>query len=1177
MSTKPAPMKKLPFSPFGRILVIVTMAATCWVLNSSAAEPPLKPLKTEPPRVEDNRLVQVAPSPDSIDSLKQLRVAPGLKLDLFAGEPLIQNCSNFAFDEKGRVYVVETFRRRTSVYDIRKHRTWTDNDLSFQTVDDRIRFLKQQITPSNPDLPNDIIVDRNRDGVFDWRDLEVESERIRLIEDTDGNGVADTATTFAEDFRTIVSGVAAGVLARNGNVWFTCIPDLWLLKDTDGDGVADVRTNLLHGFGVHIGYGGHDMHGLRFGPDGRIYFSIADRGTHVETAGKVIALPHTGAVFRCNPDGSEFEVVTTGLRNPQELAFDDHGNLFTGDNNADGGDKARWEYIVEGADYGWRYGWQHMARLGAWNSERLWHLAPTNTAAYLLPPVAHISHGPAGTAYYPGTGMPEKFKGHFVLADFPGGVRHFAVKQSGATFTADNPDEYLQNNRPDVMEGKVLWNLSPTDVDFAPGGGIYVLDWVEGWEKTGKGRLFRVHDPAADNDPATLETKRLLAEGMEGRPLGELADFLGHRDQRVRQSAQFGIVEASGRKVWRWKGLEVRLSKDEALNTLLKVARSGTNPLARLHAIWGIGQISRMAPPSGLYDLTGLLRDKDSEVRTQVIKILGEAKYNDALPLVTRALLDPEPRVRFQAGIALGRLGSRQALPAVLTMLKENDDRDAYLRHAGVMALTGMRDADRLSTMAQDRSRPLRMAALLALRRLERPDVARFLNDTDPAIAVEAARAINDVPINSAMPQLAAAMTTAPRVFGADSKVSSDISTPFFRRALNASFRLGTKENAAELARFAAMDAAPEALRVEALTALGDWRTPSGRDRIVGLWRPLDPREPAAAGAALQSVLKVLLDKAPSEIRIAAVNAAGKLMLTDAGPLLHGVLADTSLTSDLRVAALGALSAMGDKQLGGALKLAQGDKSESLRREASRLAGSAGGGGAVALATTLEKGSVGEKQAALTALADIKGPEADRLILQWATSLAAGSVPAELQLDILEAAGKRTSEGIKAKLQAFESSRKKGDDLAPYREALLGGDARVGRTIFYERAEAGCARCHKVKGEGGDLGPDLAGVVEKRGRDYVLESIVLPNKQIAQGFETLVVTMNSGETHSGLVKSETPTDLVLNSPDDGLLKLKIANIKARARGLSTMPEGLPQILSKRDIRDLIQFLSEAKP
>jgi len=1147
-----------------------------------AAEPAFSDGSGKAVRKKDDRAPAAVSLPDdAFTAMKKFRVAPGLRLDLFASEPLIQNVVSFAFDAQGRVYVVETGRRRTSVFDIRGFREWVDSDLSFRRVDDRVNFLKQHASQDDKYFMEAAglsklggFMDFNKDGRLDWHDLEVETERIRLLTDTTGSGRADKATTFADGFNTLVSGVAAGVLTRNGQVWFTCIPDLWLLQDTKNTGTANIRVNLHHGFGVHIAYGGHDMHGLRFGPDGKIYWSIADRGTHIEENGKVLVdLPDTGAVFRANPDGSELEVVAQGLRNPQELAFDEFGNLFTGDNNADGGDKARIEHIVEGADYGWRYGWQHMARLGPWNSERLWELAPTNTAAYLLPPVAHITHGPAGFAYYPGTGMPARFNRNFVIADFPGGIRHFAMKPRGASFTVDNPGEYLQDNSPEKMDGKLIWNLYPSDVDFGPDGGVYVLDWVQGWEKTGKGRLYRVHDLDADQAPATLDTKKILAEGMAGKSLKEIAALLGHPDQRVRQEAQFTLAESSRRKIWKRGALEIRLSKDEALNTLLEVAQTGTNQLARLHAIWGVGQISRLNPPSGLADLMLLLRDQNPEVRAQCARLVGEGKMFGAFEDLARLLKDPSPRVRFFATMALGKLGSKRAVEPVLEMLRRNHDEDPYLRHAGVMALTWLNDEKAVLAAAKDNSPAVRLAALLVLRRWQRPELAMFLNDPEPALVVEAARAINDVPINPALPQLAAFLEAQPLA-----ELKGDAQTIVLRRAINAQFRLGTPENANALAHFAAREEVPPALRAEALEALGDFPKPSGRDRIVGLWRPLPERAGRPAAAALQGVVSTIFTQAAAGVRIAAIGAIEKLAITEAGPLLFNLVGDLQAGSEVRRTALKALATLKDARLAEALKIAQADSSEGLRQEASRLAGQSGSvsEAAAGLVATLEHGSIGEKQAALQSLGALKGREAERALLQALDQLLAGKLEKELQLDLLEAAGKRTAPAIREKLAKFEAARDPKDDLGKWRESLYGGDARAGKQIFYERAEAGCFRCHKISGEGGDVGPDLTGILAKHDRDYLLASIIYPNKEIAPGFESVMVRMKNGNVYAGILKNETTGELVVSSPEDGLLKLKKADIKSRDKTLSAMPEGMAEVLSKRDLRDLIEFLATAK-
>jgi quinoprotein glucose dehydrogenase len=195
---------------------------------------------------------------------------------------------------------------------------------------------------------------------------------------------------------------------------------------------------------------------------------------------------------------------------------------------------------------------------------------------------------------------------------------------------------------------------------------------------------------------------------------------------------------------------------------------------------------------------------------------------------------------------------------------------------------------------------------------------------------------------------------------------------------------------------------------------------------------------------------------------------------------------------------------------------------------------------------------------------------------QWLDKLLARQVPAELQLDLLEAAAKRESREVKSKLDRFERSRQADDDLRAWRECLQGGNAEEGKKIFLERAEVSCVRCHKAGGDGGEAGPDLGKIGATQTREYLLESIVYPNKHIATGFESLLVTMNNGAIYGGLLKGESDTELELNSPEDGLLKLKKADLKERKGGLSGMPEELRQVLTKQDLRNLVEFLSSLK-
>ncbi len=319
-------------------------------------------------------------------AMSAFRMPPGMKATIWAAEPQVANPVAFSFDAQGRCYVAETFRLHHGVPDNRDHPEWVDDDLASRTVSDRVALYHKYLG------------DR-------FHEYETEQERIRLLEDTKGAGKADRATVFADGFKDAAVGVGAGVLAHHGNVYYTCIPDLWLLKDTRGTGKADVRQSLATGFGVHVCFFGHDLHGLRMGPDGRLYFSIGDRGFNVTNReGEQLVNPDSGAVLRCEPDGSHLEIVATGLRNPQALAFDDQGNLFTVDNNSDSGDRCRLVYVVPGGDSGWRTGYQYGSDLGdrgPFNAEKIWHLADPDQPAFIVPPLAAPGHGPGRPVLQP--------------------------------------------------------------------------------------------------------------------------------------------------------------------------------------------------------------------------------------------------------------------------------------------------------------------------------------------------------------------------------------------------------------------------------------------------------------------------------------------------------------------------------------------------------------------------------------------------------------------------------------------------------------------------------------------------------------------------------------------------------------------------------------------------------
>jgi quinoprotein glucose dehydrogenase len=1071
----------------------------------------------------------IAPASDEgAKAAKGIQAPPGTQVTLYAAEPLLANPVCFCFDEKGRLFVAETFRLHSGVTDNRSHMkkipTWLDEDLACRTVADRLAMYKKDLK--------------------DFAGYDKEHDRIRLLEDTKGAGVIDKATVFADGFNAADSGIGAGLLARGGKVWYTCIPDFWLLQDTKGTGKADIKKSLHHGYGVHTAYLGHDLHGLRMGPDGKIYFSSGDRGFHVETGGRTVSNPDSGAVLRCNPDGSELEIVAIGLRNPQELAFDQYGNLFTGDNNADAGDAARLVYIVEGGDSGWRIGYQEMnnpVRLGPWNAEKVWGLPFAEQSAGVVPPCGHIANGPAGFSYNPGvTQIPERYREHFFLCDFRGdagtsGVHAFQLKPRGAAFEfAAKPEHFV-------------WSVLATDCDFGPDGAFYVSDWVKGWEKTGKGRIYKVGDPERAKDAAVVQVKQLLAEGMTQRPQEELVALLEHGDMRVRLEAQFELAA---------RGFPA---------PLVRTVQSSKNQLARLHALWGLGQIARRFPQSHTLQSTSTwLSDGDAEVRAQATKLAGEHRLLECYRGLVDRLKDDSPRVRFQAALALGKLGKVDALAPVCEMLKANADADPYLRHAGVMALTWIGSREDLRVTAKDASPALRLATLLAMRRLGMPEVGWFLDDAEPRLMLEAARAINDTPIEQALPRLA---ELAPR---------KGLSDPLLYRVINANFRLGHADNAKALAKLAGRSDVPGALRVEALNCLLDWTKPSGRDRIVGLWRPLEPRAEAPAADALRAHL-VSIFTGPDKVRTAAAKLAAKYAVKEVGPVLNEVAADTSRSADLRVEALKTLLALQDNKVKDAMTMALADRDAQVRTQGRRMLAKLQPTAVLAeLTAALDTGTTLDRQGVFEILGGLKDTAASDLLKIWLEKLVAGQVPPPLQLDLLEAAGKRPTADMKKLVAQFEADRSPKDHLAKWRESLEGGNAEVGKKIFFERTDVSCLRCHKIQGTGGEVGPELTGIGGKQNREYLLESIVLPDKQIAKGYETVVLTLNNGQVKSGILKSEDKKEVRLMTPEGVVIVVPVEEIDSRGRGPSAMPGDVMKHLSRRDLRDLVEYLSSLK-
>jgi len=1075
---------------------------------------------------------QVAPaSQEARLSTGRMRLAKGLRASLFAAEPDVANIVAFDVDDRGRVFVCETFRQQRGVEDNRNHMDWLDDDLASMKVEDRLAYLKKHL--------GEHLIDYTR-----------ADDRIRLVVDTDGDGRADRATIFADRFNGPLDGTGAGVLSWGRDVFYTCIPHLWKLIDDDGDGRVDQRRRLYSGFGVRFAFRGHDLHGLTRGPDGRLYFSIGDRGYHVVTPQGIIADPESGAVFRCERDGSNLEVVATGLRNPQELAFDDYGNLFTGDNNSDSGDRARVVYVLPGMDAGWRMAYQYLPDRGPFNREKIWHPFHPSQPAFIVPPVANFADGPSGLTYYPGTGWRDSYRGTFFLCDFRGvadqsGIRAFRVVPEGAFFEL-------------VDSGKPVWKVLATDLQFGPDGALYVSDWVHGWLGENKGRIYRIVEESAAGDPRVAQVQRLLYSGMSDRTPEELAELLAHDDRRVRLRAQWELAERPSR---------------ECLSLLIDAAERGPNLLARLHGLWGWGQvIRRTADPSTLERAVALLDDSEAEVRAHACELLGEASYAKAWNALAGRLEDPAPRVRLYAALALAHFRRAEVAGPTMRMLADADDRDPALRHAGVMALASIGDDAALWNAFERQpesirgSAAVRRAVVVALRRLRSPRLSALLSDPEMTVMEEAARAIHDVPVLKCYPALASLLESP----------AAAKSESVLRRALNANFRLGDSESADRLARFATKSQAPLEMRRSALKLLQTWTDPPPRDWVLGMWRPLPPRDPRAAQASVARVLDSLLAES-SPVRWEALQCAAELRLKQAADVVEPLAADRRLSEDRRAEALRMLTRLDPDRAHGVADTLLNAPSIAVRFAALEcLAAHSPRRAATVLRRQLTSNRPGVLRASFTVLQKLPPEQSAPLLVGAIERLIRGDLPGACQVELLEAARANSQGDVQAALRRYEASLPADDRLARYRPALAGGSVQAGRRIFRQRTDVSCQRCHTIAGSGGAVGPDLSAIGKEKTREYLLESIVDPNRQIAKGFDSVVVLDRDGKVHSGVLKREIDDRLELMTAEGILITIRKDEIEARKVGQSAMPDDLVKLLSLRDLRDLIAFLSAQK-
>ena len=1002
-----------------------------------------------------------------------------LKITLWAQQPFLKNPVAISHDRQGRLYASEANRRKSTDLDVRNMKglepiPWPALDYSLESVEQRRELLKEYLDPANG-IVHAWMQDYNNDSIKNWVDLQAKTERINLLEDSDGDGKADKASVFAEGFQTEVTGTAGGVLWFNDKVYFTAIPDLWVLEDKDQDGVSDEREVLVTGHGVHIGQGGHDLHGLTVGPDGRIYWSVGDKGINITTKeGEHFFYPNQGVVMRSEPDGSSAEVFAHGLRNCQELAFDTYGNLFCVDNDGDfEGERERLLYVTQHSDTGWRINWQYnhtnqwaakqkLPSYNPWMDEGLSVPHFDEQAAYITPTLQNYSDGPAGFTRNPGTALSTEYKDHFFLTQFPGKrITSFELKPSGASFKMANESLFHDG-------------FMATGLSFAPDGSLFIADWAGNWEPTENGAIVRVDVADADQHPLRDSTRVLIETGMKTRSVDELIALLSYPDQRVRLDAQFELVDR------------------KELNRLILVAQNETDRLTRIHSIWGIGQLIRNNPSPTRFSIAELLGDIDPQIRIQACRLILEAPqfFQKRERQLISMLRDKNPHVQFHAAMALAKMGTEMSMAPLIYLITQNNNKDPFIRHAAITALAGIGNPDDLKELSEYQNRAVRRAAVVALRRLESPNVSAFLNDSDPLVALEAARAIHDdYGIPDAMPKLAALLDTTPFLENQG----------LVRRTLNANLRLGGLQELERVLLFASNDAASIQLRKEALDIVYTWQNPPVLDRVERRFREIPERDPDQIVDHIKKHLPALLATSSSNLNKSIFDIVDQYNINLDTGLLRTIMEDEARPAYERIEAFQLLASQ-RKQARKAFTHAFDSQNDSLRIAALTLAMQLDKKrGLNRIQKILEQQeSKSELQHAISLLGNETTSTSQKILAPWVTQLENGTLDPNLQLEVYNAAMQHEL--------SVGSEPTSTDSIYTY--MLYGGNALRGAQLFQNHPGAQCIRCHAVaEGEGSNVGPNLQGIGNKVNRSYLLESLVEPSKTMAEGFPGQVSTM----------------------------------------------------------------------
>nr|MBI1231359.1 c-type cytochrome [Cytophagales bacterium] len=940
--------------------------------------------------------------------------------------------------------------------------------------------------------------------------------RIKLLEDTDSDGVFDKSTVFADKV-----GFPQGGVFYKGSLYASSAPDLLKFTDTTGDGIADQREVILSGWTLNVN--ANSLVGPFMGPDGWLYMTNAIMGFDVVSQEGVHLKGETSRLWRVRPDGSGLGWVGAGgMNNPVEVAFTPSGEpigTMTYFTNPQAGQRDALIYWTEGGVYPKPN--KNVDRDGL-----------PRTGDY-LPVIAKYSRvSPAGIGRFRHSSFGEDYVDNLFSAQFNTHqvVRHRLIRD-GASFRTE--DEVFFK-----MEGE---DYHPTDVLEDADGSLLVVE-TGGWFIKGcplsqvskpelKGGIYRIRKKGAPSvaDPYGNG----IAWDIES--IENLANFLQDPRPFVRDRAEQALVDRGSPAI---PYLTAVLEDTDAIEA------------KTLHALFALYKIGGSA---AMKVISTALVDHSEQVKVaaaHAIGLSGDASFSKLLAQVV--MQDSSLAVRRQAASALGHLRQPEAVPSLVQAAVSVQDR--MLEHAIIHALIQINAPEKLVATLDDTTSTAAKVALIAL-------------DQMPAYRLAANQLLPFFKERETVP-----METIHWIASRHPEWA-----PVFAEFVAEQLRTEqlTEERKTSLGQLLiAFIAASEAQQVVGNLlsieneALSDFLlsviNQASLDKFPEQWMRQLARILQSETSSLHSkVLKII--------------QARQISILD--PLLTGYANDSTQQDLNRMAAMLALNSrleeLPDWQLAFLVDRLSGKHEAAVRQQAAYVLdnGKISDEQLLFIADRyLEEADDFILPRMLPLFAGERPERAGRAIAQ--------KLLTSQTLDSYNKAGlERIFSGYGSALDAdFHRIMRRFNEVNASRlekieslEALVGeGNLDRGRSLYF--GKAACASCHTVGREGGTMGPDLTSIQRDRSTHDILEAIVYPSASFVREYETYLIKTQAG-AFTGIIKEANPEYLILSVSPQQVIRIAQADIQSKEiLDVSMMPQGLDQLLTSEEMADLMAFL-----